>query len=89
VVLEFGRIEGFVVGGVEVVDTGLQTGIHDGQILVGERHVDHQAGLLTANQGHQLGDLVGVDLRRRHLDPLDFRGNGVAFALGAGGQGDG
>ncbi len=44
-IFKLGGIERFVVGGVQVIHAGFQAGIHDVQILVGERHVDHQLRL--------------------------------------------
>src|SRR5699024_2225909 len=41
-VLKLCGIEGLVVGGIHVVHTRLQARIHDGEILVGQSHVDHE-----------------------------------------------
>ena len=41
-VLELGDVARLVVGGVQVVHAGLQARVHDGQVLVGQRHVDHE-----------------------------------------------
>lgn len=59
-VLELGFIAGFVVGGIEVVDAGFEAGIHDGQVLVRQGHVDDHGGLVAADEGHQLGHVVGI-----------------------------
>ena len=40
----------------------LQARVHDRQVLVGQRHVDHQVGLDLLDQGDGLGDVVGVNL---------------------------
>ena len=68
-VLELGDIARLVVGRVHVVHARLQARIHDRQILVGKRHVDHEVGLDLVDQGDRLGDVVGIDLAdldRRH-----------------------
>ncbi len=74
-VLELGEIARLVVGGVEVVHARFQARVHDRQILVGKRHVDHEVGLDLVDQGDRLGDIVGInlaDLDRRDA-PLGYR----------------
>jgi hypothetical protein len=88
-VLELGGFDGLVVGGVEIVDAGFQAGVHDGQVLVGQSHVDHQLRLLPFDQRHQFRHVVGIDLRGLHREMLDFRRDRVTLGLGARGQGDG
>ena len=61
-VLELGDVARLVVGRVHVVHARLQARVHDRQILVGERHVDHEVGLDLLDQRDRLGDVVGVDL---------------------------
>ena len=40
------RVPGLVVGGIQVVHTGFKAGVHDRQVLVGQRDIDNQLGLL-------------------------------------------
>ena len=66
---------------------GLEAGIHDREILVGQGDVDHQRGLHAAYQRHRLRDVVGVNLCR--VDgAADLRRDATAFLLGATGQPD-
>ena len=71
-VLELGQIRRLVVGGVEVIDPGFQAGVHQRQILVGQGDVEHQVRLDPLDQGHGLGDLVGIDLLDGHGDAGAF-----------------
>ena len=64
-VLELGDVARLVVGGVEVVHAGLEAGVHQRQVLVGQGDVDQQVGLDALEQRDRLGDVVGVDLRDR------------------------
>ena len=64
-VLELGLVRRLVVGGIEVVDAGLEAGVHDRQVLVGQCHVDYQVRLLAADQRGHLAHVVGIDLRGR------------------------
>jgi hypothetical protein len=59
-VFELGLVRRLVVGGVEVVDPGLEAGVHEGQVLVGQGDVEHQVRLERLDQGHGLGDVVGI-----------------------------
>jgi len=49
-VLELGFILRFIIGRVEVVDATRQTGIHNGQVLVRQCHIDHQLRLIGIHQ---------------------------------------
>ncbi len=59
-VFEFGFVFRFVVGGVHVVHTRFQAGIHDGQVLVRKRHVDYEAWLELPDQRHRFSHVVGI-----------------------------
>ena len=50
-VLELGLVRRLVVGGVQVVHPGLQAGVHDRQVLVGQGHVDDQVRLVSRGSG--------------------------------------
>ncbi len=41
-VFEMSHILGLIVGGVEIVDSADQAGIHNGEILIGEGDIDHE-----------------------------------------------
>ena len=85
-ILEMGLVLGLVVGRIEVVAATLEAGIHDRQILIRERHVDHDVGLEGPEEFAQLRHVVGVDLGGLHPVASDGRGNGIAFGFGSAGQ---
>ena len=87
-ILEMGLVLGLVVGGIEVVAAALETGVHDGEILIREGDVDDDIGLESAEQLAQLGDAVGIDLRGFDAAAADSRSHGVALGLGAAGEHD-
>ena len=78
-----------IVGGVHIVDAAGQTGVHDGQILIGQSDVHDQIGLICLDEGAKFLHAVRVD-----LDGGDLRGGfvlqlgrqGVAFRLRAAGD---
>ncbi len=86
-VLELGLVGVLVVGGVQVGHAGAQAGLHDGQVLVGQGHVDQHVGLERLDQRDQRLDVVGI-----HLGGLDrtvqLRRDGAALVLVAAGQAD-
>ena len=86
-VFEPGGIAGFVVGSVQVVHASGQAGVHDGEVLVGQGHVDHQLWLLALQQGGQFLDIVGVHLCGGNW-AVQLGGDGPAFRLVAAGQDD-
>ena len=61
-IFEFGRVPGLIVGGIQIVHAALQTGVHDGQVLIGQRDVDHQVRLFGGYQCRQFGDVVRIHL---------------------------
>jgi hypothetical protein len=87
VVFKLGDVTRFVVGGVDVMHTSREAGVHDGEVLIGQGDVDDDLGFEVLQEGGQLGNIVGV-----HSGGLDrageFGGDGVALGLGAGGQHD-
>jgi len=74
-------VQRLVVSGVKIVNAGFKTGIHDGQILVGKRHVDHQLRLHLFDQGDQFRHVIRVYLCRCNTPP-QLGGDGVAFGFG-------
>jgi hypothetical protein len=90
-VLELGLVFGLVIGGVEIMHAGLETGVHDRQVLIGQRQIDDQAGLHLADQIDHRRDFLGVDLVGGDVLAgalLDALGDGIAFRLGAAGEMD-
>ena len=90
-VFELGGVLRLVIGGVEVVDPGLETGVHEGEILVGKSDVEEQGRFDLFEKGDDLGDVVGIELRGLDGDArgsLDVRGDGVALFEGAARQPD-
>ena len=85
-ILEMRLVLRLVVGRIEVVAAALEAGIHNRQVLIGKRHVDHDVGLERAEQFAQLGHVVGIDLRRLHPVTADGSRHGVAFGFGTAGQ---
>ena len=86
-VFKLGHIARFVIGGVDVVHTCFKAGIHDGEILVWQRHIDDHLRLEALQQLHQFRDVVGIDTSS--LDgPLEFSCDGIALRFCAGRQHD-
>src|SRR5574344_606189 len=70
-VLEVGLIFWFIVGCVEIIDSALQTCLHDGEILIGKGEVHHDVGLYFVEELHEFIHIVsiylcGLDAARRH-----------------------
>ncbi len=61
-VLELGLVRMLVVGGIQVGHAGTQAGFHDGQVLIGQGHMDQHVGLERFDQRNQRLDVIGVDL---------------------------
>ena len=90
-VLKFCRVLRLIVGGIHVIGFRSQTGVHNGQILVGQGQIQHHVRLLLFNQGDKLLHLVRVHLAGGDLrfgGPLQFLLQGVAFGFGAAGNAD-
>ena len=84
-----GDVLRLVVGGVQIIHTALQAGVHDGQILIGQGDVHHQIRLHLLDQGHQLVLVVRVHLLGGDLGgglSLQLSLQGVAFGFGAAGN---
>ncbi|MPN32976.1 hypothetical protein SDC9_180459 [bioreactor metagenome] len=45
-VLELGFIFRLIIGCIEIMYATFETGIHNGQILIGQRNINHQFGLI-------------------------------------------
>src|SRR5699024_4629300 len=78
-----------IVGGVHVVDTAGQAGVHDGQVLVRQGDVHDQVRLIALDEGDQLVDIVGIHLGGGEFGfggGGQFFGQGVALGFGAAGN---
>ena len=63
-----------IIGRIEIVASACQTGLHDGEVLIGQGEIDDQFGLIVAEERLQLLHIVGV-----HLCGLDV--HRVAFSV--------
>ena len=91
VVLELGHILGLIVGGIHVMHARRQARVHNGQVLIGQRQIDHQLGPDLADQGGQRRHILGIDGISPHrlTDPrLDRLRDRLALADRAAGQMD-
>ena len=86
-VLELGLVQRLVIGGVQVVDARGEAGVHDVQVLVGQRDIDHHLGLHALDQRHHARHVVGIHLRGVDR-PRDLRRDLAALLLGAAGERD-
>ena len=87
VVFELRHVTRLVVRGVDVVHAGLQAGVHDGEVLIRQRHIDHDLRFEVVQESHQLRHIVRIDARG--LDrALQFGGDAVALRLRAAGEHD-
>ena len=66
-VLELRRVLRLIVGRVDVVRLRREAGIHDVQVLVRQREVQHDVRLEVLDQSDERIDIVGIDLRRADL----------------------
>ena len=90
-ILKLRHILGLVVRGVHVIAAGGQAGIHQGEILIGQGHVDQQFRAGLADQGGGFLGIVGIHLGGGDgpAGPLFHGGgDGLAFRDGAGCEGD-
>ena len=71
-IFEFRLVFGLVIGGVEIVDARLQTGIHDRQILIRQSKVHNMGRASFCDQFDHRGHFFGVNFVGR---------NGLAGAL--------
>ncbi len=72
-----------IVGRVEIVDATLQAGLHDGEVLIRESHVDTNVGMMTVEEGHYFLYVVGIHLIGSDIWCADTGGQRVAFFLAA------
>ena len=60
VIFEFGFVARLIIGGVEIMHAGFKTGIHNRQILIRQRQIDHQLRLHFIDKRHCLGHIIGI-----------------------------
>ena len=70
-----------IIGRVEIVDAADETGVHDCEVLIRQRHVDDHVGFMTAEELDELVDTVGIDGVCRDIRRAYGLGDGVAFGL--------
>ena len=90
-VLKLGNIAGLIISGIQIIDTGLQAGIHQRQILIRQGHVKNEVGLHLLNEGNRSGHIISVHGMRGNLHTAAGEhvcGNRIALALGTGCQMD-
>ena len=87
-VLKLRLVAGLVVGSVHIVGLRGETGVHQGQILIRQRHIDQQIRLVAFQKTDGLLHIVGIDLSRLDTVAANLRGDGVAFCLRTRGQHD-
>lgn len=90
-VFELRQVRWFVVRGIDVVDAGVEAGVHQMKVLVGQGDVDEQIGAEGLDEGNRRFDIIGIHGGR--LDglargDLDVRRDGLAFILIARGEHD-
>ena len=87
-VFEVRLVDGLIVGRIQVVDAAGKARLHNGQVLVGQGQVHNDVGPELLEQGRQLLDAVGVDLRGLYGRIADGLHDGVTLRLGTAGNHD-
>ena len=77
-----------VIGRVKVVYATLQTCFHDREILIGKSHVDHQIGVVAAEQFDELFNAVGIHAVGSDAASANLACDGLAFAARTGSEHD-
>ena len=88
-VFEPGLVLRLIIGGIEIVDAGCKAGIHDRQILIGQRKIDHELWPDLPDERGQCGNVFGVDGIGCHVLSgalLHACGNRIALRHGAAGK---
>ena len=80
-VLKMRLILRFVVSGVEIVAAGLETSLHDGEILVGQSQVHDQLRLEVIEEANELLHIVGIYLRGANIVAQPHVGNALGNRL--------
>ena len=90
-VLKLCRIFRLIVRSVHIIRFGGKTSVHNGQILIGKCHIDHNVRLFLFNQSDQLVYIIGIHLCRGDLGSrlvLQFFLELVTLGLGTAGNAD-
>ena len=91
VIFELGLVLGLVVRGIQIVHARLQTGIHQRQVLIGQREVDQKFGARLPDQFDDGDPVHRIHFGRVNHDAgafLDVLGDLVTFEFSARGQRD-
>ena len=84
-------VKRFIVRGVDIVHTGFEAGVHDMQILIGKRKVQHHVGPDFFNQFDQLRHIVRIHLSRGNRAVVfffDLSRKRIALGLRSAGKAD-
>ena len=87
VVFKLRHIARLVVCGVDVMHASFEAGVHDGEILVGQRHIDHDIRLEALQQLHEFRHVVRIHASGLNRT-LQLGGDAVALRLRARGEHD-
>jgi hypothetical protein len=66
-ILELRLFFGFVVGRIQVVYAGFEAGVHDGEVLVRQGHVDDELRAEGADELNQFGHVLRIDRGGLHF----------------------
>ena len=80
-VLVFCFIERLVVGGVEIVHATFKTSVHNGEVLIGESHIDNDVGAVALEQFDELRHAVGIDGVGSNIWLSNSLSHGIAFSF--------
>ena len=80
-VFEMCHVLRLIVSSVQVIHTCLQTGFHNGQVLIRKCHIDDNLRLELIEQSHQFVYIVGIHLRSLDVRITDSLHNVVTLCL--------
>ena len=69
-ILEMRLVARLIVGGVEIVASASQAGLHDCEVLVRQSQVDYQFGLVFSEEFFQLFHIIGIHLCRLDVERI-------------------
>ena len=80
------HVLGLVVGGVQIIYSALQAGLHDVEVLIRKGHVDNHVGFVAVEQCHNFLNAVSVDAVGRNVGFAYFLCQGLALGECAGSE---
>ena len=78
-VLKVSLVLGFIVCRVQIGAAALETCLHDGQVLIGQREVHDEVGLEVPEKFAELFHAVGINLCGADVGASDGFDNGIAL----------